>query len=198
LVSLFVTWQGVISDGNKKEASLSAQYASGQTVLSSCIVKTDQAAATAVAQSDKLKEIFTAAVTGRYSTGSSTAIDNGKLFSAISEAYPNTAGLDKTFQLVLSTITGCRDDYANQQIRVQDELNLFNSWRTGSFTVRLFGGEFPNQNLYVKLGDATLRGQDALDKIAKPIIDNGTLKAYQDGTFNVGNPFGSPTPTPNK
>lgn len=190
-VTIFATWQGVIDEGNRREATLSARYADGANYLSNCVVKSAQSADVAVAQADKLNEILANAVSGRYDNASSTAVDNGKLFSAIVEAYPDLSGLDKTFQLVVSTINGCRDDFKTAQSRILDSVKDFDAWRTGSFTTRMFATGFPDHNLYVTVAGQNAHGQDALDKMRVPIIDTVTEAIYKDGTFEVTDPFGT-------
>jgi hypothetical protein len=185
--------QGVKSQGNQKEASLSASYANGATYLSNCVVKTKQSANVANAQTAALDKVLKDAVAGRYGTGNT--MDKAKLFSAIVEAYPETNGLSKTFQDVLATITGCQDDFRNYQTVVQDKVRDFNAWRTGSWKVRTFGGSgFPNENLYVRLPGVSLTAADAYEKISQPIVDATTTSAYQSGEQQLDNPFGTPTP----
>lgn len=189
-IALYSTSQSVISEGNKREATLSAQYANGANVLSNCVVQTKQSAGLAVAQSAQLDKILTDAVGGRYDNGG-TAVDSGKLFSAIQEAYPDLSGLDKTFQLVLATINGCRDDFKNQQTVVLSSVSDFKAWRTGSWKVRTLGGDkFPDENLSIDILGIKATGPAALKKMSHPIVESTTNKTYQDGTYDAENPFG--------
>jgi hypothetical protein len=184
------TWIGVINEGNKWEAQLSAQYANGANVLSQCVVQTEQAADAVGVERDALIEILSAAVSGRYNSESSASVDNGKLFSAIVEAYPDTTGIDQNFGEVIAIIKGCRDNYANQQARVLGLTDEFNAWRTGTLRVRMFGGSFPNDNLYIQLPNGTrITGLGALERMEAPVIDEETLDAYINGVFETENPF---------
>ena len=187
---VFFTTQNVISEGNKKEATLSTLYADGAVKLSTCLVNTSQAANVAQAESEALQEVFAAAISARDYSTAAGGVDEGALFSAIVEAYPNVDGLQDTFQQVISVIVGCRADYAKAQTRVQVAVAEFNNWRTGSWTVRTFGGEdFPNENLYVSIGDTQATGQEALDIINTPIVDNSTITAYENGVIEIEDPF---------
>ncbi|MFY9227893.1 MAG: hypothetical protein WAO28_01005 [Candidatus Microsaccharimonas sp.] len=190
-LSVFFTYQNVISTGNQKEANMSSLYAQGATTLSTCLVQTSQAANVAQAESEALQEVFASAIAARYDTPAGQ-IDEGALFSAIVEAYPDVTGLEETFQQVISVIVGCRTDYANAQALVQVAVKDFNSWRTGSWVVRTFGGsEFPNDNLYIAIGDTEVYGQEAYEIMRKPIVDNSTITAYEEGVIEIEDPFPS-------
>lgn len=188
--SFFFTYQGIISKGNQMEATMSAQYADGANYLSSCLVQTSQAANVAGAESEALQEVFATAIGSReYGEGSN--VDEGALFSAIVEAYPDVSGLEETFQQVIAVIVGCRSDFAQKQTVVLASVERFNQWRTGDWTVRWLGGEFPNDNLYISVGSLDLRGQEALAVMQDPIVDNSTIAAYEEGSFEIDDPFES-------
>jgi len=194
LIIGFMIHQSVISKGNQLESELSSDYADGANYLSNCVNKTKQAANVANAQTAALDKILQDAVAGRYGTGAE--INDKALLGAIVEAYPDLSGLSNTFQDVLATITGCQDDFRDKQSDIQDGVRKFNSWRTGSWTVRTFGGgSFPNDNLYIAIGDEELTGQEALNKIRKPIVDSGVLQDYSDGTTDVEDPFATEAPS---
>lgn len=184
--------QSVTSEGNQMEAKLGATYANGANYLSACVVKTEQSVGLVNANTDALDKILKDAIAGRYDTESQAG--SAKLFSAIVEAYPNLSGLDATFQNVLATINGCRDDYKNMQSVVLDNVREFNAWRTGSWRVRTFGGsDFPNDNLIINLPGLHLTGSAALAKMSAPIVDAGTSGAYDTGLLTGGDPFATPT-----
>lgn len=182
--------QSVKSNGNKKEADLSASYANGAVYLSKCVVKTKQAADVATAQTAALDKVLKDAVAGRYGIGGNN-MDKGKLFSAIVEAYPNVNGLSKTFDHVMTVIVGCQDDFGNYQSVVQDKVRDFNSWRTGSWLTRSYAADFPNENMYVRLPGVNLVGAAAYDKIQQPIVDATTSSTYKTGEQSLDDPFGS-------
>ena len=186
---VFVTWQNVISDGNKKQAALNAAYSDGANYLSSCLVKTQQAANVAGAEADALSEVFADAISARNYGSEGGALDEGALFSAVVEAYPDTTGLQETFQQVVAVIVGCRDDYAAKQTVVLNQTRAFEGWLGGSWEVRTFGGDFPNEKLTVTIGDRDVTGAAALAIMKDPIVDNSTLDAYENGSFEIEDPF---------
>lgn len=191
-LSIFGTYQGNISKGNQLESQLSASYANGANSLSSCVVKTAQTTGAAEAEADAVGKVLTDVISGRKYTKPDGSTNQKALINAlmVTEAYPDTTELQKTFQQAMAIINGCRDDYRNQQAVVQAGVSQFNSWRTGSWGVRTFGGSsFPNEHLYVTVGGQTLTGQAAFDKIGVPIVDTVTDETYKKGTFKVTNPF---------
>lgn len=196
--TLFIP-QGVTSDGNKKEASLSGWYSDAVISLHNCTAKTARAAQVTKGQTDAVDKVLKGAVAGRYGTGNN--IDQGKMFSAMVEAYPDgsVAGLNKTFQDALAVMIGCQDDFAAAQNVVQAKIADFESWRAGSWLVRNFGGDdFPNDHLKVNIaGMPIMTGAQALALMSRPILDTDTvnaIKSGQDNSFN-DDPFATPTPS---
>lgn len=205
IVSIGIVWwsigNNVTNAGNKKENRINAVYQDGQNYLSDCEVKTAQVANITEAQSAKFKEIIGEAVSGRYDKGSTAQVgDSHALFSAISEAYPDLSSL--TFDKVIDVVRGCRTDYRDKQSQLQDVVRDFKSWRTGSWTVRHFGGDFPNDNLEARAGTNpktgrpyVLTGKEALDLMSQ-VITGGTVSTeYQTGQLNTTNPFNTTTTT---
>jgi hypothetical protein len=190
---ILITKNNVTNAGNKKEATLNSQYLDAQNFLSDCEVKTVQAANVATAQVTAFDKVITDAVKGRYSAGSSAQVGNGAFFSAIREAYPDLSSL--AFNKVLDIVNGCRTDYRGKQSELLDRLRDFDSWRTGSLTVRTFGGGFPNDNLKARLGDQVLHGRDAEDKMFVIILTGSALKEYQNGQLDPNTVVPFPTTT---
>lgn len=189
-VIVFVVNQNVVNEGNQKEATLTAVYTDGANYLSNCVVKTERTAGLLKSQTVAVDKVLADAVAGRYGTGNT--MDKAKLFSAITEAYPDSSveGLNKSFNNALEVITGCQDDFARKQSVIIDNVRLFDSWKTGNTTVRFFGGNnFPNENLRVSLPGINLTGAAALDKIRTPIVDSQTTATYQTGEQSLDDPF---------
>jgi hypothetical protein len=189
--------QSVISDGNQQESRLNGWFNNEVVALHTCTAKTARAAQVTKGQTDAVDKVLKDAVAGRYGTGNN--LDEGKLFSAMHEAYPDLGGLNKSFQDAMAIMTGCQDDFAAAQGVVQSKVSDFKSWRTGSWTVRTFGGnDFPNDNLEVNIaGMDHLIGQQALDLMSRPIADADTVNAIktgEDGSYK-NDPFATPTPT---
>jgi hypothetical protein len=189
--------QGVQSEGNQLEAELSANYQDGANVLSNCVVKTKQSVGAAKANSEAFDKVIKDAIAGN---GAAQHVDfnnpasrNG-LFPVWVQAYPDFKGQTALFEKAMTVINGCQDDFRNKQSAVQDGVRQFNSWRTGSWKVRTFGGDnFPNENLYVTLPGLNLTGKAAFKKISAPIVDADTSGAYQSGEQQSNDPFAQPT-----
>src|SRR5438045_3289698 len=65
-LGLYVKKQGVITERRNKEAALSSQYPDNQNYLSDCIIKTNQAADVAVANTKAVDTVMSDAIKGRY------------------------------------------------------------------------------------------------------------------------------------
>lgn len=189
---LFTVNNGVKNEGNKREASLNAQFMVNQNTLSDCIVKIRETAGVASAKADKLDEILTEAVKGRYIDGSSAEVGRGQLFSAIQEAYPDLQPVGNLYDRVYDTIIGCRTDYKGSQDKLVSMLNSYDTWRTGSWTVRNFGGEYPSENLVARINrKASLKGKDAYEKMSQLVVVKDASEAYNSGEIEAEDPFGN-------
>lgn len=186
---LFLVNNGVTNNGNKQEAGLNTQYLDNQNVLSDCITKIRETAAVTTAEADKFEQVMVEVIKGRYEDGSSAQPGSGALFSAIVEQYPDLSGLNKAFERVYTVIVGCRSDYRGEQSKLLDKLRAYDSWRTGSWTVRTFGGEFPSDNLEARIGTTVTRGKDARDQMYTIVLVKDSIDAYESGVLTPEDPF---------
>lgn len=196
LIAVAVLNNGVTNTGNKKEARLNAQYNDNFNYLSDCVVRIRESAGVVRGQTAALDQVFTDAVKGRYE-GDSRAQPGGSaaLFSAMVEAYPDLSSLSGGFDRVLTVVNGCRTDYRDMQTKMQRMIADFESWRTGSFFVRTFGGEFPNDNLKAKRGARLLRGEAALVQMESVVVVSDARRAQETGEIETEDPFGSTSTT---
>jgi hypothetical protein len=190
--------QGVTSEGNKQESTLNAVYTDGANYLSNCVVKTEQAANVASANAAAFDKVIKDAVAGTVGASHvdlNTQAGRSALLPILVQAYPDMKGQTDLFNKVVTVIVGCQDDYRNKQSVVLDNVRIFNSWRTGSWKVRTFGGSsFPNNNLRVTIpGVPVVSGQAALDKMSAPLVEASTSGAYNSGVITPQNPFPSPS-----
>lgn len=184
----------VTNDGNKKEAALGAMYRSAQNELSDCLTKISGSANVAQAQSDAFTKAMTDVIKGRYD---GREAQPGGMFSAIVENYPDLSGLNNAFARVQDVLIGCRTDFKNVQNRLLDQLREYDSWRTGSWTVRTFGGDYPSNNLVAQIGnDTSRRGQAALDQMNTIVTVEGVTDAYRGGSMKPDAPFGNSSTAP--
>lgn len=182
---------GVTNDGNKKQEDLIAFYNETTNVLSDCLVKTKSAVGVAGAQTDALDRVITNAVKGRYTEGSTAQPGNSNaLFSALSEAYPDTSGLSRTFENVQIIITGCRTNFRDSQSELQKAVTRFNQWRKGSFTVRTFGGgNYPNDDLAIRVDRRMITGQEALNQMRTLVVVSDAQTGRDSGVIRNDDPF---------
>jgi hypothetical protein len=196
----FLVNNSVTNTGNQKETRLNAQYLDNQNYLSDCIIKIREVAGVTKAQSDSFTRAMNDAVKGRYDGRAQP----GAMFSAIVENYPDLSGLNKAFERAYTTITGCRTDYRNIQSKLLDMLRDYDSWRTGSLTVRTFGGDRPSDNLVAQIGnDRSRKGRAALDQMYTIVLVEDAKDAYNSGEVTPEDPFGSngsqaPSATPTR
>lgn len=189
LIIGFLVNNSVTNTGNQKEAALNAQYLDNQNVLSDCIIKIREVAGVSKAQSESFIQAMNDAVKGRYDGRSA---EPGSMFSAVVESYPDLAGLNQAFERAHTTITGCRTDYRNIQSKLLDMLREYDSWRTGSLTVRMFGGDRPSDNLVAQIGsDRSRKGRDALDRMYTIVLVKDAKQAYEKGEIAPEDPFGT-------
>jgi hypothetical protein len=187
----FLVSNSVTNTGNQKEATLNAQYLDNQNYLSDCITKIREVAGVTKAQSESFTKAMNDAVKGRYDGRSA---EPGAMFSAIVENYPDLSGLNQAFERAHTTIIGCRTDYRNIQSKLLDMLRDYDSWRTGSLTVRTFGGDRPSDNLVAQIGsDRSRKGQAALDQMYTIVTVKEAKDAYNNGELKPEDPFGTTT-----
>jgi hypothetical protein len=193
LLVVFMIRVGVTNDGNKKQQDLITYYNDTTNVLSDCLVKTKQSIGVTRAQTDALDKVITDAVRGRYTGDTTARPTGGALFSAIAEQYPNTDKLSETFGKVLVVINGCRSDFRDSQSILQRAATQFEQWRTGSFTVRNFGGgNYPTSALAITLNGETVSGKAAFAQMRKLVVVSDAQTGRDTGTIDNTDPFTTP------
>ncbi len=193
LITWFVVNNGVTNKGNKLQNGLNAQYNDNINYLSDCIVRVQGTANIAKAQTDAIGGVLVEVVKGRYDNelAAATPGNSPALISAIVEDYPDMRPFTEVFQQTINVLNGCRTDYRDMQTKMQARINGFEDWRTGSFTARTLGGEFPTDQLRAKKGDQTLRGQAALDQMFNVVVVAEAKQAYETGIIEEPDPFGT-------
>jgi hypothetical protein len=167
------------------ETQLNAQYLDNQNELSTYISKFYESVGIANLKSDKMDQILTDAVKGRYEGNSSAKVGGGQMFSSIKEAYPN---LDMSqYDRILDLISAGRDAYKQKQSKLIDMLRGFDKWRVGSGAVNklLIGWmHIPDDELQARIGKTVTRGRDAEDQMWTIVTTSSTQKAYDTGTMD--------------
>lgn len=166
-----------------KETALSAQYSDNQNELSTYISKIRESMGVADKNTEAIDEILTNAISGRYSEGNSLDVDNGKMFSAIQEAYPDLNMASIPYQKVQDEVSAGRESYKNKQTKLLDMIRDYESWKNSgiirSQVTKIMGA--PSENLQARVGDNVLHGQEALNKMKQIIVTNETNDAYNTG-----------------
>lgn len=167
------------------ETQLNAQYLDNQNELSAYISSVYEQIGVAKLKSEKMNQILTDAVKGRYE-GENGKMGYGKgtpFFSAIVEAYPN---LDLTiFDKIATFVAAGREAYKNKQTKLLDQLRAYDRWRQEglihSQVVRVIG--FPSDALEARVGTTVYRGKEAREKMYLIVLASDAKKAYETGTM---------------
>ncbi len=177
------TYTGIRNDGRNTELSITAKYKAMQASYGQDRLAFTDQIGIAREKRDAMDKILTDAVSGRYNKPGSPQVDNGKLFSAITEAYPDLAGLN-IFDQIMPFITQMRSKFAQDQAQVAEMIRDYNSWRTtGSFLHPTFvdWAGFPSDALEMQANGNVYRGKDALDRMSRPIIGSDTGVIFDTG-----------------
>lgn len=182
----------------QKEQELVGEYKANQNELSTYTNQVKESLGVADAGNDKVGQILKDAISGRYD-GKMAPGTGGSMFSAISEAYPNLTANTAMYAKVQDQVIAGRNSYKNTQNKLIDRARDYETWIQSdlvrSFIVKNVLGA-PTQNLKITIGENTLRGQDALDKLSQPIMSSDAIKSYQSGVSDpviTSTPKASPT-----
>ena len=117
------------NDGNNKELALTAKYGAMIASYGQDRLAFTDSLGIAREKRDAMDKILQNAVSGRYNKPGGAQVDNGKLFSAVKEAYPNLDGLN-VYDKILDFVGRMRNKFAQDQAQVLTMIQDFNSWRT--------------------------------------------------------------------
>ncbi|MDZ4836994.1 MAG: hypothetical protein SGJ27_24695 [Candidatus Melainabacteria bacterium] len=170
------------NDGIRMETALSAQYLDNQNELSSFKSSFYEQMGVANLKSDKLDQIISDAVKGRYE-GKMEPGTGGAMFSAITEAYPDLKGQLDLYDRIVDFVRAGREAYKSKQTKLIDMLRVYDYWRQEGLVKSMFlGNFFPSQALNARIGASVQRGQAALDQMYIIVLTSDTKKAYETGT----------------
>jgi hypothetical protein len=177
------TYTEIRNDGRNIELSITAKYKAMQSSYGQDRLAFTDMIGIAREKRDAMDKILVDAVSGRYNKPGSPQVDNGKLFSAITEAYPDLTGLN-IFDKVSDFVGQMRSKFAQDQAQIAEMIRDYNSWRTtGSFLHPTFvdWAGFPSDALEMQANGNTYRGKDALDRMSRPIIGSDTGVIFDTG-----------------
>lgn len=182
-ISFFAKINGLRNTAITKEKALISQYGDNQNELSTYIVQFKESMGVANTGADKLDAILADAVKGRYD-GNMEPGDSGSMFSAITEAYPDLTATAESYAKVQDLVVSGREAYKNKQSKLLDMIRDYNTWREtdlfNSWLISTFGLA-PSNNLVVKVGSDTYRGEEALEKISQIVLVQDSIDSYDTG-----------------
>ena len=177
----FVTFNNAQKGIVSRETALNAQYLDNQNELSSYVVSIKEAIGVADRNTEKLDKVLQDAVKGRYENKG--VPDNGAMFSAMQEAYPDLNSMSVPYQKVQDAVLAGRIAYKNKQSKLLDMLREYDTWRKSglvhSRVVNMAGA--PSDGLTARVGANSWRGQDALDKMYQIVLTQDAQEAYNSG-----------------
>lgn len=173
---------GIRNEGIKQENALEAQYQNNQNELSTYITSMTESLGVADKGANKLKEVLTEAVKGRYD-GEMEPGTGGAMFSAISEAYPDLTATSESYAKVQDLVVSGRTAYKNQQTKLLDQIRAYETWsESGIFrnmVVDMLG--FPSKSLEARVGDTVYTGEEALQQMKRLVLTNDAVTSYETG-----------------
>jgi hypothetical protein len=183
-IGLYGYVNGVRNTGVDFETRLTAQYLDNQNNLSSYIAGFYEQLGVANLKSEKLDQILSDAVKGRYEQAGGFG-KGGGFFNAIAEAYPDLAGLN-VYDKIVDYVAAGRKSYESIQSKLLDMLRSYDSWRQQgilrSIIVESFLG-MPSSRLVARVGKDSWSGDDALKKMYEIVLVSDAKKAYETGTM---------------
>lgn len=178
------TYTSIRNEGTRTELSITAKYKAMQASYGQDRLAFTDQIGIAREKRDAMDKILTDAVSGRYNKPGSPQVDNGKLFSAITEAYPDLKGQLDVYDKIVAYVAEGRKIFAQDQIELQEAIAAFNTWKnTGSLLHPMFAGWlFPDDNLEAYNGNKPpLKGQAALEAMSRPIVGSDTGQIFDEG-----------------
>ena len=183
--SIYGKVNSINTDGVRMETALNAQYKDNQNELSSYILKFNESLGIADRQSNKLNEIITEAVKGRYDNDTSLQPGTGgAMFSAITEAYPDLTASTESYAKVQDLVVSGRDAYKNKQSKLLDQIRDYQTWQNTGLIQRqvIENMGFPSKTLKVTDNGVTYTGEEALERMERIVLTDQAVEAYETGT----------------
>lgn len=183
VVGLFSTFNNIQKQSVDRETFLSQQYLNNQNQLSTYIVKVKEQLQIADRKTDKLDQVLSDAIRGRYEGDTTAQPQGGQMFSAIVEAYPQ---LDlSVYDKVQDSISAGREAFKNKQSQLLDRLREYDRWRqSGLIHSRLVSlAGIPSNRLIARVGDQQFKGDEALEQMYKLVLAKESTEAFKTGTM---------------
>jgi ABC-type Na+ efflux pump permease subunit len=169
----------------ERENRIVAQYGDNKNELSRNILTINETLGIADRQSEKLNDILSDAIQGRYD-GAMEPGTGGSMFSAIAEAYPDLTATTEMYSKVQDEVISNRASFKNYQSKLIDMVAEYKTWTTAdlfrSFVLDTFVGGTPTDLMVIEEGGETYTGQAALDRASRIITTPEVEDIYDSGT----------------
>ena len=166
------------------ETSLNAQYEDNQNELSNYVSSFYEKFRLAKFKSEKLNQILTDAIKGRYDKEGAGFGKGSPFFSAIVEAYPNLAELS-VFDKIVDYVSAGREAFKNKQSKLLDQLRGYENWRKEGLLQNLVIEKavgYPA--LKARVGKNYVSGAEALEQMHQIVLASEAKKAFESGTMD--------------
>lgn len=177
-------YNSVRNDAIEWEGKLNTQYKVNQNSLSTYALKFNDSLGLADREAEKVSTILVDAISGRYTeTDLLSGSEEGPLFAAVQEAYPDTSNVSEAYRLVQEAALSGREEYAQEQDKLMNLIEGYNVWMNSGLLrsqVVDFGG-FPSDNLQARVGDDVYKGEEALEKMGQLVQTEESIEAYDSG-----------------
>lgn len=177
-------YNNVRNDAIEWEGKLNTQYKVNQNSLSTYALKFNDTLGLADREAEKVSTILVDAISGRYSeTDLLSPSEEGPLFAAVQEAYPDTSDVSEAYRLVQEAALSGREEYAQEQDKLSTMISDYKVWKDSGLLrsqVVSFAG-FPSDNLQARVGDKVYKGADALEKMDQLVQTEESIEAYDSG-----------------
>ena len=180
VVILAGRWNGTRNALIDRETALNAQYLDNQNELDAFLKKAHETFNVADAKADRLDQILTDAVKGRYEGETGANPTGGAFFSAITEAYPDLQGLD-TFDRVATVVEAGREAYKQKQTKLLDMLRDYDSYRKKGLLHSFLVGRVGYPTLEARIGTKVVTGAAAREQMYLIVTRDATSEAYNTG-----------------
>lgn len=182
-IGIYSYINGLRSVSVQKENQLNAQYLDNQNRLSEYISGFYEQIGIANLKSEKMDKIISDAVSGRY--GEDGFSSKGAFFSAVTEAYPNLAGLD-IYDKIMDYVKAKRAEFRSIQTKLLDMINSYDTWRQDGIIQSIIISNFlkvPSNRLVAKIGETEYTGEEALRKMKQIVLAGQAIDAYKTGVM---------------
>lgn len=179
----FSVFNGTRGEAIRQEQRIAAQYEDNKNELSAYVLSFNESLGIADRQSDKLNEILSNAVQGRYD-GKMAPGTGGEMFSAIAEAYPDLTATSESYQRVQDLVVSGREAFKNKQTKLIDLIRAYTTWSNSDVIRAWILDTFvhaPTDVLTIEENGNIYVGEEALKRMSRIITTSEVTDIYEKG-----------------